>query len=88
MLKKLNNILQGWKNYAFESKEIESMAKARAVECAKCELAVYGLVSSLVDDRIEDIKGLKCSMCDCPLSGLLRAPDEKCKLDKWLERTK
>ena len=92
MLKKLNNILQGWKNYAFESKEIENMAKARAVECAKCELAVYGLVASLIEDEIKEITGLVCNGCStnikCPLSGKLRSPNENCPLGLWLERMK
>lgn len=90
MVQKLHNILQGWKNYVFESKEIESMAKSRAIECAKCELAVYGLVASLIDDEIKDVKGLVCNGCEtglkCPLSGKLRSPDEKCPKGLWQAR--
>ena len=88
MLAKLNNILQGWKNYVWESVDIKGMATARAFECAKCDKAVYGMVASLIDDEIKDIKGLKCSLCDCPLSGLLRSPGESCKENKWQARTK
>lgn len=88
MLQKLHNILQGWKNYVFESKEIESMAKSRAIECAKCDNAVYGWVAAFVDDGLKDIQGLKCGLCDCPLSGLLRSPESQCKENKWLARTK
>jgi hypothetical protein len=92
MLKKLKSILEGWTNYAFESKEIESMAKARASQCANCELAVYGLVASLVDDEIKEIKGLVCNGCEtnikCPLSAKLRSPNEYCPLNLWQARTK
>jgi hypothetical protein len=92
MLDKLHNILQGWKNYAFESKEIESMAKARAVDCAGCDMAVYGLVASLVNDEIKEIKGLVCNGCEtnikCPLSGKLRSPNESCPKGLWQARIK
>lgn len=83
MIQKLNSILTGWKNYIFENKEIESMAKARAIECAKCENAVWGLVPQMFEDEIEEIKGLKCDWCECPLSAKLRSPTEVCPLDKW-----
>ena len=63
------------------------MAKSRAIECAKCDHAEYGIIAELIDDEIKDIRGLKCSLCDCPLSGLLRSPEEKCKIDKWQART-
>ena len=92
MLKKLKNILDGWTNYAFESIEIESMAKSRASQCAECELAVYGLVASLINDEIKEITGLVCNGCStnikCPLSGKLRSPNESCPLSKWQARTK
>lgn len=64
------------------------MAEARAIECAKCEHSVKGFVASLVNDEIKDIEGLVCNLCDCPLSGLLRSPDETCKANKWQARTK
>ena len=64
------------------------MAKARAVECAKCDNAEWGFVAMLFEDGIKDIKGLKCGLCDCPLSGLLRSPEESCKIGKWQARTK
>ena len=83
MVQKINNILIGWKNVVFESKEIEQMARSRAIKCAKCEHAVTGWIAVMIEDSIEDIEGLKCGKCDCPLSALLRSPDSKCKLNKW-----
>lgn len=64
------------------------MAKARAVECAKCDEAEYGWVLAMVNDKLKDIQGLKCSLCDCPLSGKLRSPEEKCPKDLWQARIK
>ncbi len=79
--------MQGWKGYVWETPEIKSMAESRAIECAKCDEAVYGWVASFVEDELKDIQGLKCGLCDCPLSGLLRSPDEKCKIGRWQART-
>lgn len=83
MIQKLNSILVGWKNFIFESKEIESMAKGRAMECAKCDNSVWGLIPAMLDDEIKDIKGLKCNLCECPLSTKLRSAGEVCPLGKW-----
>ena len=88
MLNTLHNILQGWKGYVWETKEIEAMAKDRAIECSRCEYAVKGFVAELFEDGIKDIEGLKCDLCDCPLSGLLRSEDSQCKLGKWQKQTK
>ena len=80
---KLQNIIDGWKYYAFEDKAIEEMALKRAKICGKCEHAVKGVVAQFIDDDIKDIKGMVCNLCTCPLSGLTRSPNEKCKADKW-----
>lgn len=83
MLDKLHNILNGFKNYIFEDKAVESLAKARAIECAKCPKAVWGMIPMMFEDEIEEIKGLKCDWCECPLSTKLRSVDEKCPMEKW-----
>ena len=83
MLDKLNNIIRGWSNYIFESAEVKSLAQKRAIECAKCPNAVWGLVPQFLEDDVKEIKGLKCALCECPLSTLLRSPDSKCEAGKW-----
>lgn len=84
---KLINILSGWKNYVFENEEVEKMAKHRAIYCATCDNAVYGLVASLVGDEIKEIKGMVCNGCEtnikCPLSAKLRSPNENCPKGLW-----
>lgn len=80
---KLANIIQGWKNYLFESKDIEDLAIERAHFCAKCPFAEEGIVPDLIDDRIEDVQGMVCNKCYCPLSAKLRSPEESCPIGKW-----
>ena len=83
MLGKLQNILSGWRGYIWESPATRLMAESRALNCATCEHAEHGVVISFLNDEVKEIKGMKCGLCDCPLSALLRSPNEKCKLDKW-----
>ena len=83
MLSKLQSILTGWRGYLWETPEIKFIAECRAVSCAKCEHAVSGLIVQFMEDDVKEIEGMKCNLCDCPLSTLLRSPKEKCKANKW-----
>lgn len=77
-------ILEGWKNYIFPSKETEEKAKARAEICAVCPHAKKGTYQKMMPDyTLKEVKGMKCDLCGCPLSTLLRQEQEKCKLKKW-----
>lgn len=80
---KIHNIIQGWHGWAFDSVEAEQLARQRARICGECEFAVEGIIPSFMDDKVEEIKGLECAKCNCPLSTLLRAPDANCKINKW-----
>lgn len=74
----------GWKNYVFENPEIEAMAKQRAEICAGCDHANEGWIAKpLPDGKLQEIEGMICDLCDCPLSTMLRSQDEKCKKNKW-----
>lgn len=81
--KKLQLIVSGWKNYGFESDAIRSMARTRAMVCADCDSAVFGMIPQFLDDEVKEIKGLKCEQCDCPLSTKLRAEGSICPMSKW-----
>lgn len=84
----LKEIIAGWLNYGFQSEEAEAMARERAKVCSKCENAESGFIVSLIGDEIKDIEGLVCRLCNCPLSGLTRSPESKCKIDKWKANSK
>lgn len=80
---KLNAIASGWKNLLFKNENIEVLANERAKICAGCNNAIKGTYEQLIGDQIEDIEGMKCSLCDCPLSTLLRQKIKGCKGNKW-----
>lgn len=85
-INKLSAILEGWKNYAFKSPEIEKMAKQRAEICSNCDYAdpehpIRALV--MPEKAIAEIKGMACTLCGCPLSTKLRVPFERCPDKKW-----
>ncbi len=72
----ITNILNGWSNLAFPSKEIEELAKSRLKECVKCEY-----LKPLV--KVNSIQYYKCGQCSCPIDPLIRSTSEKCKIGKW-----
>lgn len=74
----LIHIMQGWKNYTFPNKQVEESAKKKAKICAKCPYAVNSVWDEILPDAtLQEVKGMKCELCDCPLSTLLRS-DKKC----------
>lgn len=81
----LSNIIAGWSNLAFPSPEIEALAKKRAAVCASCPFATFvdGLHTVVVDNKTQNIRGLKCSKCGCPLSAKVRSPHDSCPQGKW-----
>ena len=83
MLAMLKNIVDGWANYTWESKEVRRLAEARAMKCAECPMANWGMIAQFLDDEVKQIQGLKCSVCDCPLSTKLRAKSEVCPMNQW-----
>jgi len=84
MENRLKAIISGFTNYAFPSKEIETVALQRAAICATCPLAVTTMMKQLLpDDSIKKIEGLKCSECGCFLSAKVRQAYESCPKKKW-----
>jgi len=67
--KKLDSILEGWKNIIWRDSEVERIAKKRAAICSTC------------DRNIKDW----CIECACYIPAKARSMNEYCKLDKWDE---
>ena len=81
---KLKAILKGWENYIFTNPEVEAKAKERAKICAECPMAKMGTYQRLMRDyTLKEVKGMKCKVCGCPLSTLLRQDKKGCELNKW-----
>lgn len=88
MASKLQSILTGWVNLIFDNEDVRLMAIERAKHCAECDNAQDGWVPELINDKIEDVKGMVCDKCNCPLSAKIRSPYEKCPIDLWQATTK
>lgn len=87
-LKKFNNIVKGWANYAVKDELVEELARVRAKICSTCPYAQKKKYLALVvgEKAIKEIKGLVCAKCMCPLSGKLRVIEETCPHpdgEKW-----
>lgn len=88
-MSKLENIINGWSNY-FKGSDNTTLRKAkeRAVICAECPAATYGLHTAILPDMcISEIQGMYCDKkkggCGCPLSTAVRSQNYKCPKGKW-----
>lgn len=82
-VEKLESIKSGWINIAFLSPTVETVAKKRAEICSDCEFSVKSFWLSALGDKLEEIQGLKCDQCGCPISAKIRSIKEFCPLKKW-----
>ena len=82
---KLSNIIAGWTNLAFPSVEVEQLARKRAEVCASCPFSQYvgGIHTVVVDNKTQNIRGMKCLKCGCPLSAKVRSPHDSCPIGNW-----
>lgn len=83
-MSRISNIAEGWKNYL--SGRTTDQERARARICKECPAAVLGTYEKVLPDfQLEEVQGLKCSECGCPLVTKIRSTNSKCDLDKWPE---
>ncbi|XKX06262.1 hypothetical protein R8G61_02790 [Tenacibaculum maritimum] len=78
-------ILGGYKNYFIGGdKVIQDKAKERASICATCPFAKKGLHAAILPDMsIDQIEGMYCGDCGCPLSAKVRSKTTTCPKGKW-----
>ena len=83
----LFNIAKGWSNYL--KGETNPLERERAEKCRQCKHAVVGTYEKLMPDySLSEMQGLKCDVCNCPLSTKIRCEDEECPLKKWCKTAK
>lgn len=76
------NIIKGWSAYLFGNNP--DYVIERALICKDCPSAVVGSYEKFMpDDTLQEVQGLKCGECKCPLSTKLRSKNENCPLGKW-----
>ena len=85
MNKKINSIINGWKNYLFEEiKAEDDIIKLRAGKCSLCKNMKNGHFEAVLPDyALEEVKGQFCNLCYCPISTKIRSKHEKCPRGKW-----
>ena len=80
----LKQIYEGWKSYVISDPETLKIAKTRAKICSGCDKAEQGTFEIFMPDfEIKEIQGLKCGVCNCPLSTATRSKDYSCPLKNW-----
>lgn len=83
---KLKLILAGWSNVLIPDERVDDIGKERAKICADCPKAEWSLVATLTiskERHIQEVAGMSCSECGCPLSAKVRSPGAECPLFKW-----
>ena len=70
MNEKLEEIISGWKNFLFNNKKHEALAKNRMTICVECP---------------ELNKRNRCNQCGCYMPAKVRSTKKstKCPLNKW-----
>ena len=86
----LKDIYEGWKAYMVSDSVALEVAKQRAKICIECQddqgrpVPKNGLFETILPDySIKEIQGLKCSVCNCPLSTATRSKNYTCPKEKW-----
>lgn len=67
-MSRIDEIMEGWKNYFFRKPEIEKLARERLAVCVSCEY--YNFLNI-------------CTLCTCPGAGKARSPESRCLANKW-----
>ena len=71
-------IIKAWKNVLFGVTSKEH--KRRASICKTCEHAKYRSYLDFLKDDLEEVNGLVCGLCSCPLKAKIKSTD---KCHKW-----
>jgi hypothetical protein len=74
IVSKVALIAIGWKNFLWQTPQVEAIAKKRAEICAACDHFAVIMNSGAV-----------CDKCLCPIASKVRAPGERCPKGKWEE---
>ena len=66
----IRDILIGWKNDLITTPEIKEMSERRMEICRKCPHIALNVI-------------VRCGLCNCPLSKMLKVPNRSCKDNRW-----
>lgn len=78
----ISNIIDGWSNYLKGMTGLRENERAKI--CKKCAYAKVGTFERWLPSKgLEEVKGLKCSKCTCPLVAKIRSINDECPIGKW-----
>lgn len=77
-MSKLTEIINGWKGY-LKKDPLTKEQLTRAIICSQCPFAKK---SFLPDDQ-EQLDGMGCSKCLCPLPTKIRSNESECPMGYW-----
>ncbi len=92
MINKIQEILEGWKNHAFPTPEVEAIAKTRLSICSTCPIFNNGYCSknrsmkaeiNFTYENEERFSGTVYKGCGCPTEKKCRSINSKCPLGRW-----
>ncbi|MFT3912245.1 MAG: hypothetical protein QM737_22650 [Ferruginibacter sp.] len=72
-IKKIKEIITGWKNVVFTDEDIEKLSEMRMMKCNECPFKQFN----------EFLQTDICNQCYCPLKAKTRSPESKCPKGKW-----
>lgn len=76
----MKQFLKGWANYILNLNTEAARKKARI--CIECDFIKKGIFEVVKDNKIQEIEGAVCGVCNCPLTAKLRSND-KCPKGKF-----
>ena len=83
-VEKIKSILEGFKYTRIEDPVREAIAQKRAKVCGACSEAKKGRILGWnKEDKIKEIEGMRCGICNCGLSEKLRSKREACPYLFW-----
>lgn len=82
VLSKSSEIFEGWKNFVFPNKDVETIAKRRLEVCLKCNYCKTITLNRRIP-VVRRIEYLGCSLCRCPIEKKVRSLKSSCPKKYW-----
>lgn len=82
VLRKSNEIYDGWKNFIFPNKGVEEVAKKRLGICLKCNYSKKIVLNKLIP-VVRKVEYWGCSLCRCPIEKKVRSLKTSCPKKYW-----
>lgn len=65
------------------SEETAALSEERMMVCGTCEKAAESSFLKLINNSLEDVPAIYCTVCKCPCNEKSLVKKETCPLGKW-----